>query len=115
MSGGTVPPEYCECAAAGRCQPCRDRDAKKAALTKAVDSAMKNTLASSGFAETTRKMANEVAAVALKVRMESHELWAKGPAASQALADVVEDLAEAVEKLARCVARRFPGNPDGTP
>jgi hypothetical protein len=65
------------------------------------------------FEDTTRKMADEAAEVALKVRMASHELWVKGPGASQALADVVEDLAAAVEKLARCVARRFPGTPDG--
>ena len=66
------------------------------------------------FEETTRKMADEVARVAIDVgdvarstRNAMHE-----PSVQRCF-DEVARLAAVVEKLARCVARRFPGTPDG--
>lgn len=60
-----------------------------------------------GFVETTRKMADEVAAEAKRLQEETAKM---GP---QPLSWKVEQLCAAVEKLARCVSRRFPGTPDG--
>jgi hypothetical protein len=70
----------------------------------------------SGFEETTRKMADEVAAkarhIASETRRQDRQL---NEPAFEELKAQVGDLAAAVEKLAQCVARRLPGRPDETP
>jgi hypothetical protein len=54
------------------------------------------------FEDTTRKMADEVAAEALRLKSKIEVI---GP---RPLTWEVAALCDAVEKLARCVARRFP-------
>lgn len=65
------------------------------------------------FEDTTRKMADEVAQIANSVRVTcefaNKRPWPMGEAK---ILGQLEELARAVEKLALCAARRFPGNAD---
>lgn len=68
------------------------------------------------FEDTTREMADEVARMAAKVIADGE--WRcrqMFEPSAQTAHEAIVDLAKAVVELARCVARRFPGDPDETP
>jgi len=67
------------------------------------------------FEDTTRKMADEVA-VEIDILRDEMEARARILGGDfTAVYDRLGRLCDVMEKLARCVARRFPGNPDEAP